>query len=384
MRRRQLQPPPLNSRHHRGAVGLPSRPPPGLHAPLPLGPEAPPTARTAAMAAPDQPEALNLPCATCSQPAKLQCPRWCAAAACRLPTVARRQLVICNEQQWRHTGLLCARMSWLGRDCAAHDICQPVWRRGHSSAARPLPPPCRHRPPPPACPQPGAGAGEGPGRLLLPGVLQVQLDGAQAAAQAQRDRGLALLHAPRRRPLPRHARVQVDWRPAPRAHRPHAPGAGVRVCVCWWWRPRVAATHGGGRAAGGGAAVVQRRRVCSMFPPRPTPRPPRTCLQIPDHIPKPDYYLTGFPTSEVESRQQHAGTWRAAMLHAASRGGRAAVCASSPPLPSPSHAPAAHLRRLPPVAQSRSALRRTLPASARRAASGARYWTRRRRRCGRA
>lgn len=30
-------------------------------------------------------------------------------------------------------------------------------------------------------------------------------------------------------------------------------------------------------------------------------------LQIPDHIPKPDYYLTGYPTSEMESRQQHAG-----------------------------------------------------------------------------
>ncbi|EFN52273.1 hypothetical protein CHLNCDRAFT_54612 [Chlorella variabilis] len=28
--------------------------------------------------------------------------------------------------------------------------------------------------------------------------------------------------------------------------------------------------------------------------------------QIPDHIPKPDYYLGGYPTAEMESRQQHA------------------------------------------------------------------------------
>ena len=30
-------------------------------------------------------------------------------------------------------------------------------------------------------------------------------------------------------------------------------------------------------------------------------------LQIPDHIPKPDYYVDGNPISEVESRQQHSG-----------------------------------------------------------------------------
>lgn len=29
--------------------------------------------------------------------------------------------------------------------------------------------------------------------------------------------------------------------------------------------------------------------------------------QIPDHIPKPDYYATGYPASEMESRQQHQG-----------------------------------------------------------------------------
>lgn len=101
----------------------------------------------------------HLSCATCAQPAKLQCPRWSVARPDSRPTPA-----------------------------------PPL---------PPLPPPpAAARPlPPPLClgnqPQPGAGAGEGPGGLLLPGVLQGQLDGAQEAAQAVGHRGMALLHAPR-------------------------------------------------------------------------------------------------------------------------------------------------------------------------------------------
>ena len=57
--------------------------------------------------------------------------------------------------------------------------------------------------------------------------------------------------------------------------------------------------------------------------------------QIPDHIPKPDYYLTGYPASEMESRQQHAG--------AAAPGGAAEHTALAGwLLPSGLHLPARH------------------------------------------
>ncbi len=79
--------------------------------------------------------------------------------------------------------------------------------------------------------QPGTELGEGPGGLLLTGLLQGVLDAAQEAAQAQRDRGVALLHAARRRAQPQHARLQMDGGPAARADRAHA--AGEAPALAW-------------------------------------------------------------------------------------------------------------------------------------------------------
>lgn len=45
----------------------------------------------------------------------------------------------------------------------------------------------------------------------------------------------------------------------------------------------------------------------TSLPASHTPTPPPYNRQIPDNITKPDYYLTGYPASEMESRQQHAG-----------------------------------------------------------------------------
>lgn len=43
----------------------------------------------------------------------------------------------------------------------------------------------------------------------------------------------------------------------------------------------------------------------------------RALVQVPDNIPKPDWYATGEPTAEIETRQQQSGK----ALHGAAQAG---------------------------------------------------------------
>lgn len=108
-----------------------------------------------------------------------------------------------------------------------HSMCPGIHEAAWVVTSSGVPAGQRHLPfssPTPPLPQPGTELGEGPGGLLLTGLLQGVLGAAQEAAQAQRDRGVALLHAARRRAQPEHAGLQMDRGPAARADRAHAAG----------------------------------------------------------------------------------------------------------------------------------------------------------------
>lgn len=78
-------------------------------------------------------------------------------------------------------------------------------------------------------------------------------------------------------------------------------------------------------ASAGRAQTHARAPDISLFP------PVMICTQIPDNIPKPDYYRDGIPRKEMESKQQNIGGWvggwvggRAATLMGAGAGRRLA------------------------------------------------------------
>lgn len=111
-----------------------------------------------------------------------------------------------------------------------------------------------------------------------------RLGRAQEAAQAFHG-GLALLRSTGPRSRPEHARLQMDWAPAALQNRTHTAGETL---------PPPSAGSCPHECSAYVYATLPTLHVLYA-------------VQIPDDIAKPDYYLTGIPRSEVDSKQQQIG-----------------------------------------------------------------------------